>query len=159
MAEKIEDSPEFKKALNEACEVQYRDWLYGGDYAKASSKGTVADTMEGIQKQRKEIEEKVEGAKLHAERVRREAEIMWNPHAREITENLSKLHSVDSGVICPKCHETNSHGNRNNGKPYCYRCQLQMMSREKAEKWIKSQQPKKFSRGFDEPDGIVRLRK
>ena len=151
----VEESPEFKKALNEACEAQYREFMYGGGVPK----GKVGDTAEEIQRQRAEIEEKMAGARLHAERVRREAEIMSNPHAREITENLHKLHSVDSGIVCPSCGETDSHGNRMNGKPYCFKCNLPFMSREKAEKWVKPTPPKKFNRGFNEPDGVVRVRK
>ena len=151
----VEDSPEFKKALAEACEAQYREFMYGGGVPK----GSVGGSVEEVQRQRSEIEEKVAGARLHAERVRREAEIMGNPHAREITENLRKLHSAESGVVCPQCGETDSHGNRMNGKPFCYKCQLLMISREKAEKWVKPQPPKKFSRGFNEPDGVVRVRK
>jgi endogenous inhibitor of DNA gyrase (YacG/DUF329 family) len=151
----VEESPEFRKALAEACEAQYREFMYGGGIPK----GKVGDSAEEIQRQRAEIEEKVAGARLHAERVRREAEIMSNPHAREITENLRKLHSVDSGIMCPKCGETNSHGNKNNGKPYCYKCQQTMISREKAEKWVKPSPPKGFSRGFTEPDGVARVRK
>ena len=45
----VEDSPEFQAALNEACEKQYRGYLYGGNYAKAHSKDTIAATMEGMQ--------------------------------------------------------------------------------------------------------------
>ena len=150
----VEESPEFKKALQEACEAQYREFLYGGSVPK----GKIGDTAEEVQRQRREIEERVAGARLHAERVREEARIMSDPHLREITENLRKLHSVDSGVVCPKCGETNSHGNRMGNKPACMKCQLPMMSREKAEKWIKPTKPKPRSLTFTDVDRVI-LRK
>ena len=158
MAEKVEDSPEFKKALNEACEGQYRGWLYGGGVI-ANSKDKIGGTMEEIQRQRKAIEEKVEEARRHADRIRREAELMSNEGAREITENLRKLHSTESGVVCPQCGETNSHGNRMNGKPFCFRCNLIMISKEKAKNWVKPQKPKKSSLTFNDPDEVCRIRR
>lgn len=151
----IEEFPEFQAALKEACEVQYREFLYG---AKAKPTDKIGDTAEEIQRQRKEIEAKVEGARLHAARVREEARIRSDPHLREITESLHTLHSVDSGVVCPKCHETNSHGNKMNNRPYCFRCQLPMMSKEKAEKWVKPVKPKSWVDDFGKIDQ-VRVRK
>lgn len=149
----VEDTPEFKAALAEECERQYRSYLYGGNVPKDK----VGATAEEIQAQRREIEEKVKGAILRADRVRRDAEIMSNPHAREITENLRKLHSTGS-LICPQCGDTDHH-NTVNGKPFCMACNLPLMSREKAEKWVKPQPPSKFNRGFSEPDGVMRLKK
>jgi len=149
------ESPEFKRALQEACEGQYRGWLYGGGVV--SSKDKIGGTMDEVQRQRREIEEKVEGARLRADRVREEARIMSDPHLREITENLRKLHSVESGVVCPQCGETNSHGNKMNGKPFCFKCQLLMISKEKAEKWVKPQ-PKPKSYTFKDVD-VARVRK
>lgn len=157
MAEKIEESPEFKKALNEACEAQYRGWLYG-EGVIANSKEGIGDTMEEIQRQRQKIEDKFKDARLHAERVRREAEIMSNPHAREITENLLRVHSKGGGMVCPQCGETNSHGNRMNGKPFCFKCNLVMISKEKAEKWVKPQKPKNWLDDFGKIDQ-ARVRK
>lgn len=150
--EKIEDSPEFKKALNEACERQYRGWLYGGGIV--SSKDKIGETMEEIQRQRREIEEKVEGAKRHADRLRREAALMSNPHAREITENLRRIHGQNGGLVCPQCGDTD-HGNRMNGKPWCMRCNLPLMSKEKAEGWIKPSKPKPRSLTFTDVDRVV----
>lgn len=154
----VEESPEFKKALQEACEVQYRGWLYGGGVI-ANSKDKIGETMEEIQKQRKDIEGKVEAARLHAERMRRTAEIMSNPHAREITENLSRLHSAEGSPICPQCGETNSNGNTMNGRPFCWKCQLVMVSKEKAEKWNKPAKSKIRSYIFNEPDKVFRVRR
>jgi len=154
----VEDSPEFKKALTEACETQYREYMYGGTYASAKSKDTIADTMEEIQRQRREIEEKVEEAKRYAGEVRERARIMGDPHMREITENLRKLHSAGGGLICPSCGDTNQ-GNRMNGKPWCMKCGLPLLSQEKAEKWVKPQPSKRASRTFSEPDGVMKWHK
>jgi hypothetical protein len=134
MAEKIEDSPEFRKALQEECEKQYRSFLYGGNVPK----GKVGGTPKEVQRQRREIEEKVEGARIHADRVRREAELMSNEGAREIIESLRRIHGQNGGLICPQCGDSDHH-NRMNGKPWCMSCNLPLMSKEKAEKWVKPQ--------------------
>ena len=149
----VEDSPEFKKALNEACEGQYRGWLYGGGVV--SSKDKIGGTMEEIQRQRQRIEDEVAEARRHADRVREEARIMSDPHLREITEHLRRIHGQKGGLVCPSCGETNSHGNRMNNRPYCFRCNLPMISREKAEKWIKPQKPKIRSCTFIDYDEVV----
>lgn len=147
----VEDLPEFKAALQAECERQYRSYLYGG----SAPKGNIGGTREEVEAQRREIEEKVAEARLHAERVRREAEIMGNPHAREITENMRKLHSVEGSLVCPQCGETDSHGNRMNGKPFCFKCQLPMISKEEAEKWVKPSKPKPRSLTFTDVDRVM----
>ena len=152
----VEDSPEFKKALNEACEGQYRGWLYGGGIV--SSKDKIGDTMEEIQRQRREIEEKVSEARLHAERVREEMRIMGDSHMREITEAMRARQRADGGMVCPSCGETDSHGNKINEKPCCFKCNLPLMSKEKAEKWIKPAKSKIRSYTFNEPDEVTRVR-
>lgn len=111
----VEDSPEFQKALNEACEKQYRGWLFGGEYAQADSKDSIAETMEEIQRQRKEFGD---GVRSYAETIRRQAMITAHPHMREITSNLKRKQGA-KGLVCPLCGEED-HGNRINGKPYCF---------------------------------------
>jgi len=150
----IEESPEFMEALHEACERQYREYLYG-----SASEDKIGDTLEEIQRQRREIEEKVAEARLHADRVREEMRVMSDPHLREITEAMRARHRTDGGLVCPGCGETDSHGNKMNGKPYCFKCNLPFMSAEKAAEWVKPSKPKKFPRGFNEPDGVMRCHK
>jgi len=150
----IEESPEFRKALQEECEKQYRSFLYGGNVPK----GKVGGTPEEAQRQRREIEEKVEGAKRHADRMRREAELMSNEGAREIIESLRRIHGQKGSLVCPSCGETNSHGNRMNNKPFCFKCNLVMVSKEKAEKWVKTQ-PKPEPELTFKPFDHARMRK
>ena len=129
----IDETPEFQQSLNKACEEQYRSWLFGGGYAKASSKDTIADTMEEIRRRREEIEVTVEETRRHADRTRREAMIMLNPHMREITANF-KIKGGPSGLVCPVCGE-GDHGNRMNGKAWCVKCNVPLITVEKAEEW------------------------
>jgi len=150
----LEDSPEFKKALQEECEKQYRSFLYGGNVPK----GKVGGTPEEVQRQRREIEEKVEGARLHADRVRREAELMSNEGAREIIESLRRIHGQNGGLICPQCGDSDHH-NRMNGKPWCMFCNLPLMSKEKVENWVKPAKPKIRSYTFNDPDEVCRIRR
>ena len=60
--------------MNEACENQYRGYLYGE--GGVSSKDKIGDTVEEMQRQRKEIEEKFSEARLHAEKRREEMRVM-----------------------------------------------------------------------------------
>jgi len=83
-------------------------------------------------------------------------EIMNNPHAREITEELRRLHSAGGGLVCPSCGDTD-HGNRMNNKPWCMKCNLPLMSLEKAANWVKPKPPRRFSYGPD-VDGVCRPR-
>ena len=101
-----------------------------------------------------EIEERI----MEAKWMRQDMRIRSDPHLREITENLRKAHSSRSGLVCPRCGESD-HGNRMGKKPWCMRCNLPLMSAEKASKWVKPQSPKKFTRGFEEPDGMMRLKR
>lgn len=94
---------------------------------------------------------------LRARQVREEIRIMSDPLLREITENLRKAHQSKTGLICPQCGDTD-HGNRMNKKPWCMKCNLPLMSAEKAAKWVKPQQPKRFNYG-PEVDGVTRYRK
>lgn len=161
----LEESPEFQKALNEACEKQYRGFLYGGDYVKAHSKDAIAGTMEEMQRQRREIEARIKDVKKHADHVRHKAMIMSDPHMREITANI-KRKVGSSGLICPMCAE-GDHGNRMNGKPICYMNAkhdglgpIPLMTPEKAKEWKPPKKPVKTgSYTFNEPDGVVKCRK
>lgn len=160
----VPDTPEFRKELNEACEKQYRGFLYGGDYVKAHSKDSIAEKMEEIQKQRKELENSSEEFRRHAERVRHEARIVSNSHMREITDNLRRR-SGSSGLICPMCGE-GDHGNRMNGKPVCFMNAkhgglgpIPLMTPEKAKDWKHPQKPMKVkSYTFNEVEEVTKAR-
>ncbi len=165
MAGKLEESPEFQKAMNEASEKQYRGYLYGGEYIKSHSKDSIAETMEEMQRQRRKIEDEVEGIKKHADQVRRDARIMGGPHMREITANL-KRKSGSLGLICPVCGE-GDHGNRMNGKPVCMMNakhdglgSVLLMTPEKAKEYKVPEKPRaRKSYTFNEPEGVTRKRR
>lgn len=55
----IEESPEFKQALNKACEKRYRDYLYGGPGIKAKTKSQIEGIMKGVQGRREKKSEKL----------------------------------------------------------------------------------------------------
>ncbi len=152
----VEDSPEFQKALNEACEKQYRGFLFGGAFIKAQSKDAIAETMDGMQQQRREIEDKVKGLREEADKVRGDMKLRLSPHMREITANL-KRKSGSPGLICPKCGE-GDYGNRMNGKPICYMNAkhdglgpILLMTPEKAKEWKSPKSVKTRSYTFNEP--------
>lgn len=152
----IEESPEFQKALNEACEKQYRGYLFGGAYVKAASKDTVGETLEKIEAERKRLMEKHGEYMQQAELMREQARFMTNPHMREITETLRKKHG-SGGLVCPVCGGGDD-GNRMNGKPWCFECNVPLMTVEKAADWVKPEKPKPWSFTFNEPDGVVKKR-
>ncbi len=155
------NSPEFFKALNKACEKQYRGYLFGGDYAKAHSKDIISDTMEGMQRKRRKIESSAKGIRIHAEQARRKAIIKTNPHMREITSNIRRR-SGSSGLICPVCGE-GDHGNRMGRKPYCFMNAkhgelgpVPLMTPEKAKEWKPPEKQKTKSLTYKELDGVVK---
>ena len=100
----------------------------------------------------------VEQAMAHARQVREEMRIMSDPHLREITEAMRAKHRTEGGLVCPSCGDID-HGNRMNKKPWCMKCNLPLMSAEKAAEWVKPQPLKKFPRGFNDPEDVVRWRK
>lgn len=163
----VEDFPEFQRALNEACEKQYRGCLYGGEYAKAHSKDTIADTMEEMQRRRKEIEAKADDIRKHAEQVRKEAKIRSNPHMREIGEIYRRKHG-SGGLICPLCGERD-HGNRMGNTPICYNIfehkkkgvdgPVPLMTAEKAKGWKPPAKKHRFKEPYElGDDEIVRVK-
>lgn len=153
----VEDSPEFQKALTEACEKQYRGYLFGGEYKKAASKDKIGETLEKIEAERKKLMEKHEGYMKQAELVILQSGWMRNPHMRQITETLKRKHSA-GGLVCPVCGEGDE-GNRMNGKPWCMKCNVPLMTKEKAKSWVKPpEKPKPKSYTFNETDGVVRKR-
>jgi len=66
MANKLEASPEFQAALNEACEKQYSGWLYGGSAVKAKDKSKIEGVMREIQHRKREAEQMRESLALRA---------------------------------------------------------------------------------------------
>jgi hypothetical protein len=78
---------------------------------------------------------------------------------REITDNLHRAHSGPyGGLVCPYCGDSDM-GNRVKGVPWCMKCQLPLLTKEIAAKWVKPGKPTKPYKGYTEPDGVVRLRK
>ena len=152
----VEDSPEFQKALNEACEKKYRGWLFGGDYKKAESRDKVGETLKEIEADRKRLMEKHEEYMRQAELAKQQARFMINPHMREITETLRKKHD-SVGLVCPVCGGGDE-GNRMNGKPWCMKCNAPLMTVKKMAGWVKPEKPKPQSFTFKEPDGVMRKR-
>lgn len=153
----MEESPEFQKALQEACEKEYRGVIFGGDYIKPES----------VKAEQKRLMEKHEEYLRQAELAKQQARIMTSPHMREITENLRRRND-SQGLICPICGERD-HGNRINGKPYClmyskHRAKgvdgpVPLMTPKKAKDWKpprKRKVPRSFT--FNEPDGVTRKR-
>ena len=162
-----EDSPEFQKALTEACEKKYRGWLFGGDYKKAESKDKIGETLENIEAERKRLMEKHEEYMRQAELIRQQTRFMTNPAMRQITGTLKRKHRA-GGLICPVCGE-GDHGNRLNGKPVCYMNSkhkakgvdgpVPLTTPEKAKEWKPSKKPKSKSLTFKEPEEVMRCRK
>jgi len=163
----VENSPEFQKALNEACEKQYRGYLFGGAYRKAESKDKIGETLEDIERERKNLMETHEGYMREAELARQQARFMTNSHMRQITENLKRKQEV-SGLVCPVCGGGDK-GNRVNGKPVCYDVKkhkakdvdgpVPLMSPEKAEEWKPPGKKPKFREPWElGDDDVVKVR-
>lgn len=161
---KPEQSPEFMKALNEACEKNYRGWLFGEEYKKAASKDSVGETLKEIEAERKRLMEKHEGYMRQAELAKQQTRFMTDPAMREITETLRRKHG-SGGLICPVCGE-GDHGNRLNGKPYCYMNAkhnglgpIPLMTPEKAAEWEPPVKKPSFRESWElGDDKVLRMR-
>ena len=139
----VPDTPEFRKALEEACDRQYGEWLYGGG-VKVKERSQIEEVMkEHTEAMRKSLALRASAAGMnmagmpelpeevtfesmekyraemeaYSKRIRAEAERQGNEHYREITRELRKRGGY-SGLICPVCGEED-HGNKMNGKPVC----------------------------------------
>lgn len=145
----VEDSPEFQKALKEACEGQYRGYLYGGEGIKAETKSQIEGVMREVQGRRREAERMRESLALRAtamgmhmpsvpslpdeitrESMDRYREEMgrYSTKIRVEVERQRNTHYQDitrslrkgsGGLVCPKCGE-GDHGNRVGRIPVCY---------------------------------------
>ncbi len=125
------ESPEFKKALKEACDSQWTTWLYGGS-AKKSSRRNVEKDLDRIQKIKQKAQTRADASRRKAEELRR----LYNPMLKRITENYKLKHNLQSGgLICPKCGDSD-HNNKMDGKPWCMKCNVELVPANKAAKWV-----------------------
>lgn len=172
------ENPELRVAFEEAADKVCREHLFGGGYAKANSKDTIADTMEEIQrlrggakreldrsmKKHEKLMEKHQEYMKQAELTKQQARGMTNPVMREITVNLKRKQGSD-GLICPVCGE-GDHRNKINGKPYCFMNAkhkglgpIPLMTPEKAKDWEPPKKKSKFKELWElDDDDIVKAR-
>jgi hypothetical protein len=146
----IEDSPAFQDALKQACDSQWRNWLYGGGFKKSQRKDVEAD-LNRIQEIKDSAEAKAEAARREAEAIRAKAEALrqqHDPSLRRITENLRIKHGVvTTGLMCPKCKDTNASNVQVYGKgktrkqvPWCIKCNVPLVPPDKPDGgWIVKQ--------------------
>jgi hypothetical protein len=157
------NSPEFQKALKEACENQWLNWFYGGEL-KTVPRQDVEESLKDLQWVKEKAQRSVEEAKRRAGDVKsrvekRQSEIketaeelrrLNNPILRRAMENL-KVSKVD--LVCPICGEGDK-GNRMNGKPWCSMCKVQLIKYKVAEKWVNV---KVMGKGLDD-DTLRKIR-
>ena len=83
--------------------------------------------VKGLPKWKRELEEidsKVADARAKAEELRGQ----YDPELMRINSLLErKLGSPVGGLRCPKCHE-GDRGNKMNGKPWCFKCNVALES-------------------------------
>jgi len=148
---KVEETPEFKEALNKAADDAVKEFLYGKpkkkSKRKAVSRGGLSPRGVPLPPENMETPEAIEqyraDLKRYTDRVRFEAEMRSNEHYRQIMEDLSNKYSPKSGnanLICPKCKGKDM-GNRMNGKPWCMICNIALMTTEEAEKGTPPKKP------------------
>ena len=137
MTMSVEDSPEFQKALKDACDKQWGNWLYGGGFKKSSRRNVEKD-LARIQEIKDSAEAKAEAAKMKAEQLRREAEELRrknNPMLRRITATLSEKSVLKVGLICPLCGEPDK-GNKINKTPSCLKCNVALVTPKQVKDWV-----------------------
>jgi len=77
-----------------------------------------------------------EMAKL--KRELREYEFKLDPNLRTINRKFVERLKVNAcdRLVCPECGEGDK-GNRMNGKPWCFKCNVILVPKDKASKWLK----------------------
>ena len=140
----VENSPEFKKALKEACNSQWGNWLYGGGFKK-SSRRNVEKELERIQRIKQDAQLRADTVKARAEEIRKEAEelrFQQNPMVMRITETLKEKQDTQGKLICPMCGSSDNDGNRLNDKLICSKCMkerkrlIELVPPDKVAKWV-----------------------
>ena len=96
----------------------------------------------GKAKWQRELEETMDKARSRAENIRGKAEklrreYMMDPHLRSINEKLRAKADVGSkGLVCPECGESDR-GNKMNRRPWCMKCNMPLIRKDKVAKWLK----------------------
>jgi len=125
-----------------------------------SLEGQVPRQVAGVQKREEKLEKgkakwqrDLEDAKDRAEKLRRE----YDPLLREIQDKLLRKLDVVKGdsLVCPKCGEPDK-GNKMNGKPWCFKCNVPLMPKGQVVKWLKLPKTKVLRRSFkDDVDRLI----
>jgi hypothetical protein len=58
-----------------------------------------------------------------------------DPALRDIERKLREKAAALSDLVCPACGD-GDRGNRMNGKPYCFKCQVYLVEKSKVKSWI-----------------------
>jgi hypothetical protein len=115
----------------------------------------------GVQKREEKLEKgkgkwqrDLEEAMDRAEKLRRE----YDPLLREIQDNFERKLEVVKGedsLVCPECGEGDK-GNKMNGKPWCFKCNVTLMPKSQVAKWLKLPKTKTLRSSFkDDVDRLV----
>jgi len=91
----------------------------------------------GKAKWQRDLDRRVEKLRAKADQLRQD--YMMDPRLREIQNKLLRKLDVvkgDKSLVCPKCGE-GDYGNKMNGKPWCFKCNVPLMPKDQVAKWLK----------------------
>jgi len=83
-----------------------------------------------VEKGKPKWERELDEAIRKAEELRRR----YDPMLMEIERKLMSKAVAVSGLVCPVCGEGDK-GNKVNGKPWCLKCNVPLVAKDKVEKW------------------------
>lgn len=96
------------------------------------------------QRDLEDVDRKVDDAKKRAEELRRK----YDPKLMEINRKLlMKAVSGKGALVCPVCGDSD-HGNKMNGKPWCFKCKTTLVPKDKLEDWLKLPKVKVLSKSL-----------
>ena len=82
---------------------------------------------------------------------------MQDPILREIEQKLLRVDALNTKLVCPSCGE-NDRGNKMNGKPWCFKCNVTLVPKGEVANWQKLPKIKTLRRSFkDDVDCLIRL--
>jgi len=108
----------------------YPDLLKSLEQSISQQVHRVQTRKQRMEKGKPKWQREVEEAVKKAEELRRK----YNPYLMEIERKLLRKAVTVLGLVCPVCGE-GDRGNRKNGKPWCLKCDVPLVAKDKVEKW------------------------
>lgn len=98
----------------------------------------------GKSKMQRDLDEEIRQVRAKADGLRHK--YMLDPELRRINENFRmNIVAAAKQLVCPVCGDIDR-GNRNNGRPWCFKCNSPLMRKDKVKTWKKQARSRVLSK-------------